>query len=281
MALEESPWGEMRVVDMDDARYLLVDGSLKAVAEPAPWDSHLPYITVMDIAKGFFSRPGQMLLVGLGGGAIAKRFAHENWQVDATETNPDITRLARTYFFLKDDEAQVYNMDGRRFLATHDKQYDLIILDVFNDRPFPSSLVSQEAFALIRSRLVPNGVLAMNIQAVGWHDKLIAAVGATARQEFGHVMMLPVAEPPDRYGDVVIFASNRELKLLADLPVPIDRFTPEYDRAHAWDSSFEPEAKGAIILTDDFNPSDIWAERANLVSRAELHAYFNKWGITR
>jgi len=37
----------------------------------------LPYVDVLDIAKLFFDEPGRMLLVGLGGGSVVKRFRGE------------------------------------------------------------------------------------------------------------------------------------------------------------------------------------------------------------
>jgi spermidine synthase len=199
--------------------------------------------------------------------------------VDAVEIDPVVTRIARAYFGLLRDEAKVYEMDARRFLITHDKRYDLIVMDTYGSSPIPFHLVTTEALALIRSHLVPGGILAMNVEAVGWHDVLIRSLAATANQQFDHVAVLPIAEPPDQFGSFVLLASDRALNLKDEPPVPQDRFTPEYDRAHAWDNRFEVDTAGIPVLTDDLNPIDIWAERANLEERRGLHALFSKPGI--
>jgi hypothetical protein len=107
---------------------------------------------------------------------------------------------------------------------------------------------------------------------------IVKSLAATAGRQFKHVIVLPIAEPPDQLGNLILLASNRSLSLEKELPVPMDRFSPEYDRAHSWDNRFEVNVKGITVLTDDLNPVDIWSERVNLVSRRELHAFLNERG---
>jgi len=279
IAAEDSAYAEIRVVDLDDTRYLFIDGGMHTGVDLATGESHFPYVHVLDIAKSFFRQAGEMLLVGLGGGSVVKSFVRDGWRVDAVEIDPVVTRMARLYFGLYESEAQVYTMDGRQFLMGHDKTYDIIVMDAFGSSSIPFHLVTEEAFGLIRSRLAPEGILAMNFEAVGWQDVIVRSLAATAGRQFKHVIVLPIAEPPDQLGNLILLASNRELDLKTELPVPMDRFSPEYDRAHAWDNRFEVDVKWAPVLTDDLNPVDVWSERVNLVSRRELHAFLNERGV--
>jgi spermidine synthase len=279
IAVEQSAYGEIRVVDLDDARYMLIDGGMHTGVDTATWDSFFEYVYVLDVAKGFFDRPGEMLLVGLGGGSVVKSFQRDGWRVDAVEIDPVVTKVARTYFGLRPDEAEVYEMDARQFLLTHEKEYDLIVMDAFGSSSIPFHLVTAEAFGLIRSHLKPGGILAMNVEAVGWRDLIVRSLAATAHQQFDHVTVLPIAEPPDQLGNLVLLASNRVLDLKEEPPVPQDRSTPEYDRAHAWDNRFEVDDAGIPVLTDELNPIDTWSERVNLVARRRLHEFFDKPGI--
>lgn len=280
LAVEQSAYAELRVVDRDDIRFMLIDGGTHTIVDRATGESVFPYVNVLDIPKGFFQEPGDMLLVGLGGGSVVKRYARDGWRTDAVEIDPAVTQLAREYFMLKPDEAQVFEMDGRQFLISSNKTYDLIIMDAFGSSAIPFHLVTKEAFALIRSRLAPDGVLAMNIEAVGWRDKLVLSLAATAKTQFEHVLALPIAEPPNKIGNLILLMSNRTLELAEDPPVPSYRFSPEYDRAHAWDNRFVPEIEDACILTDELSPVDVWAERINLVARKELHQVFKERGIS-
>lgn len=279
IAIEHSAYGEIRVVDIYETRYMLIDGGMHTIVDPMTWESRFPYVNVLDLSKWMFDRPGEMLLVGLGGGSVVKSFYRDGWKIDAVEIDPVVTKIARTHFGLLPGEAQVYDMDARQYLITHEKTYDLIIMDAFGSSAIPFHLVTAEAFNLLRSRLNPGGVLAMNVEAVGWHDIIMRSLAMTARSRFGHVTLLPMAEPPDQLGNLVLLASDRPIALEEEPPVPMDRFSADYHRAHAWDNRFEVDDPAAPILTDERNPVDVWAERVNLVARRELHEFFREHGI--
>ncbi len=95
LAVEQSAYAEIRVLERDGSRYLLIDGGTHTIVDPATWASSFPYVAVMDLTRDFFAQPGRMLLVGLGGGTLVKNFARAGWQVDAVEIDPVITRIAR------------------------------------------------------------------------------------------------------------------------------------------------------------------------------------------
>ncbi len=88
-----------------------------------------------------------------------------------------------------------------------------------------------------------------------------------------------MAEPPNALGNVVLLAANRPLALADEPGVPAGRLTPEYDRFHAWENRFAPDTRGARILTDDANPSDLWSEATNLATRKSLHEFFGGKGV--
>lgn len=280
IAIEQSAYAEIRVIDNKNVRYMVIDGGTHTIVDPVTWESFFPYVNVLDITKRFFHHPGEMLLVGLGGGSVVKDFARHNWQVDAVEIDPVVTRMAYEYFGLKESEATVYDMDGRQYLISHDKQYDIIIMDAFGSSSIPFHLVTVEAFGLVKSRLKAEGMMAMNIESVGWDDEIVPLLVATMKQQFENVLVLPIAEPPDQLGNLVLFASDRVLELDRELPLPSGRFSAEYDRIHAWSNRFELDPTGIEPLTDDLNPIDLIAERINLVARKGLHEYFDQAGLT-
>jgi spermidine synthase len=277
----QSPYGEIRVVDEDELRYLLINGAVHTVVDTSLYfDSVMPYVNVIDLARGYFDTPGRMLLIGLGGGSVAKRFHRHDWDVDAVEIDPLVIKLAHAYFGFDSTEARVYRMAGRRFLLSNNGVYDTIVLDAYGSSTIPFQLASREAFALMASRLSPDGVFVLNVQAIGWNDTIVRSLAATLGTQFSNVLALPTMEPPDQLGNVVLFASNRSLELREDPPVPTDRFSPEYDRAHAWDNRFAPERRGAPVLTDDRNCVDLWAEAINVLERTKLHGMFADAGVS-
>jgi spermidine synthase len=279
--IAQSPYAEIRVVDRKGLRYLLIDGGTHSIVKPGTPEIHLPYVHAAELVKELFRGPGDLLLVGLGSGSTAHLFARDGWKVDAVEIDPVVVRVAREHFALRPADAAIQVMDGRRFLASAGRRYDAIFLDAFGSSSIPFHLVTAEAMAAARARLRPGGVLALNVQAVGWHDPLVQSLGVTLRTRFPDVLALPIAEPPNRLGNLILIASDHPMEISDDaLGHPIDWLADPYlhwrilVRNHAWDNRFVPGSPAARVLTDDLNPADVWAERINLAARRDLHALF-------
>lgn len=281
----QSPYAEIRVLDRDGLRYLLIDGGVHTIVRPGGWSPQQRYVIVTELLKPIFARPGDLLLVGLGGGSAARVFARGGWRVDAVEIDPVVARVAREHFGLDPEIARVHLMDGRRFLMTEARRFDIVLFDAFGSSSIPFHLVTDEVFALVERRLAPGGVFAINIETRGWHHPLTHALMATLAQRFETVWALPTIEPPDRVGNVILLASHRPLAVSdEDLGDPVATLSDDYEhwrvlqRIHAWDNRFGPEPGWGPVLTDDRNPADLWAEGINLAARRELHAFFGLRG---
>ena len=286
VTLEQSAYAQIGVVDSDDARLLVIDGAIHTMVMRNTWEPLHRYAAGLGVCKFLFESPGRLLVVGLGGGAIVKSYAKDGWQIDAVEIDPAVTRIARQYFGLEDSEARVFDMDGRRFLSTRDETWDLIVLDAYGSSSIPFHLVTREVFGLVSRRLEPGGVLAINVEAQGWDDILVRALTVTLEEHFSTVLALPLAEPPNALGNLLVLAANRDLEFAPEklphpkdfLPFPTEHFAV-LQMNHAWDNRFHPETQGVPVLTDDLNPVDIWAERINLAARMSLHPYWSQRGF--
>lgn len=281
--LAQSPYAQIEVRDLNGVRFLLIDGGVHTAVRTDWWVSEQEYVIVSELAQEMFARPGRMLLVGLGGGAAARSFWHVGWKVETVEIDPVVVEVARRYFRITPQVTDIHLMDGRRFLRTTDERFDLLFLDAFGSSSIPFHLVTREAFALARSRLAPGGILMLNLEAKGWHDPIVNAVGATLGREFAHVLALPIAEPPNRLGNVIVLASDRALDLdEGRLGDPLGSLSDPYEhwrvlqRNHAWDNRFTP--RGGQVLTDDLNPVDLWAESTHLAARRDVRRFFGRAG---
>jgi spermidine synthase len=279
LAIEQSRYAELRVIDEQDARHLTLDGSAHALVDIRKWESHYPYVSLMDMPKYIHAKPGKMLLIGLGAGSLVKNYASEGWKVDAVEIDPAVVAIAKQFFSLQDEEATIYTMDGRQFLNMSKDKYDVILLDAFGSGSIPFHLVTSEVFQLMKSHLLDNGILAVNVDALGWHDIIVRSVAATLHTSFSNTIALPVAEPPSEVGNVVLLASDRPLTLereiIRDYTNLDFRFSNNYWKVHGWDNLFEPEITNAPVLTDDLNPIDVWSEDVNYAARLDWHGYFS------
>ncbi len=278
----QSTYGEIRVLEQNGSRYLLIDGAIHTAVNAADFRTEMRYVAALDLVRYFFDRTGSLLLIGLGGGCVAKNWAEKDWRVEAIEIDPVVAEMARRYFGLTTAEAAIQIIDGRQFLRQTRQKYEVIILDAFGSSSIPFHLTTVEVFDLMKSRLTSDGVLAINVESVGWQDALVQSLARTLKQGFAHVSALPISEPPNAVGNVLLLAAQRPLEFPEDwLGRPHDYISDDYahwavvQRNHAWDNRFFPDTSRAVILTDDRNPSDLWAERINLAVRRELTSIFS------
>jgi spermidine synthase len=276
----QSPYGEINVVEYREARFLLIDGSIHTFTDAESGDNLFPYVNVLDIPRLMFKDSGRALLIGLGGGSVARRLSIFQWHVDAVEIDPLVVRYAYDHFGLRTGDAVIHEMDGRRFLIETDDMWDLIILDAFGSGAVPFHLITEEMLELVSRRLRPGGIVALNVLTVGWKSEIVRSTAATLETSFRNVIALPIPEPPNTLGNVVLLAAHRPLELRSVLDRPYSRFSEEYDINHAWDNRFRPDTGNALVFTDDRNPVDLWGERINLVDRRHIREYFRDAGFS-
>jgi hypothetical protein len=128
-------------------------------------------------------------VLGLGVGTSAA-LSRVGDTVRFYEINPKVISLARGeggYFsFLSDTQAKVEVVEGDARISLEQElergesqAFDVLALDVFSSDSIPMHLLTEEAVALYRQHLAPQGVLAMHISNV--HLDLVPIVRAHAR----------------------------------------------------------------------------------------------------
>lgn len=105
-------------------------------------------------------------VVGLGCGVLAA-YGREQDEFDMLEINPAVQQIATEHFsFMDGCPATIRHHlgDGRLLLEKlSEAKFDLLVLDAFSSDSIPAHLLTTEAFALYRSRLAENGVLAVHV----------------------------------------------------------------------------------------------------------------------
>ena len=106
----------------------------------------------------------RVLVLGNGTGTYAKQCLRyfPGCTVEGVEIDGKITELAGRYFDLP-DEVKVAEYDGRAFLQDVDTQYDVILVDAYQDITIPFQMSSVEFFTMVREHLRPGGVMAVNM----------------------------------------------------------------------------------------------------------------------
>jgi spermidine synthase len=203
----------------------------------APYDLELTYTRCMMAFLPFHPQPQSILMIGLGGGSLAKFVYNRLPQVKTTviEINPQVVAAARDYFlFPADDERlQVITAEGGAFVGAHADSADVLMVDGFEDGSQASSLCNQEFYDDTYAALNQKGVLVVNLLS---REKVTKDCLKRIESSFDCSIARMSAKP---HGNLIVFAfkqpfgrsgweeaASRAKKLERELALPF----PEYIR---------------------------------------------------
>jgi spermidine synthase len=140
----------------------------------------------------------EVLVLGMAGGTMIQGYLRlfPDAHLTAVEIDPLVAQVARQYFGVKEGpNLEVHVCDARPFLAGTAKQYDVIGADLYAGSPeAPFYVLTREFFDLAQKRLHPNGVLIVNVLALGGDGTLAAPVSATMASVFPSVYEMPLPD---------------------------------------------------------------------------------------
>ena len=132
-----------------------------------PWDLELSYTRSMMAFLLFRPEPRSVLMVGLGGGSVAKFMRHylPEVQVRVLEIDPQVVAIARQCFLVPpdDDRFEVIVSDGAEYMARDDVRADVIMVDGYDAESHVEALATREFYADCRARLTAGGMLVVNL----------------------------------------------------------------------------------------------------------------------
>lgn len=165
------------------------------MSKASPWQLDVDYTRTM---MGFLllrPAPAHIVMVGLGGGSLAK-FCYRQLpgsRVTVVEINPHVIELRRHFQVPEDDERfQVLLGDGAAWLAAQPAACDVLLVDGFDHQGQPAALCSQRFYDDCFAALTPDGVLAVNLH----HDDADYPVWAERLQRSfgGNAVEIPAPE---------------------------------------------------------------------------------------
>lgn len=264
-----SNFGLMQVVETADGsrRFYLNNLLMQNSYDPATRQSVSVFTHLLHgLARAYHPEIRSVFCIGMGVGIVPQQFAREGAAVEVVEINPAVVPLAERFFGFEPGRVRLHLADGRWFAAVQTNQYDAVILDAFLGESPPAHLMTREAFAVLRQRLRPGGVLVMNsFGDTGRRDFLTASITRTLQAVFRSVRVHGAG-----LGNVFLVASDQPDLQFRRAP-EVQAFHPSV-RAEAreiLEGRFEPVSGDGLVLTDDFNPVDFHeaATRENLRKR--------------
>jgi spermidine synthase len=169
----------------------------------------------------FLPEPRHILMIGLGGGSLAK-FCYRHLpqtRISVIEINADVISLRQHFSIPPDDERfQIIHDDGATYVARTPLNLDVILIDAFDERGAAPSLASLDFYRQASQSLTPDGVLVVNLS--GQKTRYPLHVRGLCKAFDGTVVLVPVQVE----GNVLLFALKRPQ--LAEIPATLhDRAT--------------------------------------------------------
>lgn len=265
----ESAYNYIQVLN-DDGRYMLAlnEGqAIHSIYDPnnlitgGPWD----YFGLGPLFADNYdaSSVQSACIVGLAGGTAARELAeaYPGIGIDGVEIDSEIARLGREYFGLD----QVPNLsthikDGRYFLETTDKAYDIVAVDAYHQPYIPFQLTTKEFFELVQEHLTDDGVAVINVGRTDTDFRLVDVISSTMRSVFPYVFAVDV----DRYNNTMLFglssSASVESFLRHALALPEGSLVQVVSGLAQQSGNIRLGPEGGRVFTDDLAPVELYTD---------------------
>jgi spermidine synthase len=163
--------GKPFVFDHEDMRTLHFDGRFiqSAMSISAPDQLVLSYTRAMMALLLFHPEPRHILMIGLGGGSLAKYCYRKlpTTRITVLELESDVIALREKFAIPDDDERfQVIHADAVDYLTVMEEKVDVILHDGYAADGLAPSLGTEDFYRLCHAALDRDGVLVSNL----WGD---------------------------------------------------------------------------------------------------------------
>jgi spermidine synthase len=159
----------------------------------------------------FKPAPKSIVMVGLGGGSLAK-FCYRHLpgtQITVVEIDARVIALRDEFCVPADDHRfRIVCDDGARYMSNLSERVDVIMVDAFDTTGLAPTLAATDFYAHAAQRLSPNGLLVMNFSGEPARyrphtERVRAAFG-------GSRLLVPVVADDN----LLLFAFNKQISLL-------------------------------------------------------------------
>ena len=161
----------VEVSEEDGVRSLHLGGDAiqSSIRLARPDELALDYTRAMMAFLLFQPLPRDVLMIGLGGGSMA-RYIHQRMpgtRTTVVEINAKVLAAARSMFHFPADDARLKTeiADGADYVRDHAESADVLLVDGFDDGRQPAALCTQSFYDAAHAALRTGGVMVVNFMA--------------------------------------------------------------------------------------------------------------------
>ncbi len=198
---KESSYNYIQVLEKGDYRYLRLNEGQGVHSIYHPERTAYGGTWMQVLAAPFFNAPPfstsdvrNAAILGLAAGTTARQIteAYGPIPIDGFEIDPEIIRIGRDYFEMKQENLTAHAQDGRWGLQNQEQQYSLISIDAYRPPYIPWHLTTREFFGVVADHLTPEGVMVLNVGRTPTDQKLLSSLAATIQSVFPSVYIVDV-----------------------------------------------------------------------------------------
>ena len=220
----------------------------------------LGYSRFYHLIRHFRPQFDKTLIIGGAGFSFPKEYlrVYPQARLDVVEIDPQMTRIARDFFGLRDDPRMtIFHEDARMYINRAETgQYDAVLMDAFGSLfSVPHHLTTIEAVRELSRILKDDGVVVFNLGSAitGPSNGFLQAEMRTYMEVFPQVLLFKVRPEytDDRLQNLVIVASKsaQQMIMTNDDPEIADLLSQQYNGVVALENN---------ILTDDLAPVEYY-----------------------
>lgn len=158
----------------------------------------------------FKPNPRNIVMVGLGGGSLAK-FCHRHLRetrISIVEIDARVIALREEFCIPADDDRfRVVCDDGARYISRLAGCIDVLMVDAFDHVGVAPTLAASDFYAQAAQRLSPNGLLVMNFS--GESQRYVTHIEQIRAAFGGSTLLVPVAA----HDNLLLFTFKRRIPL--------------------------------------------------------------------
>ena len=214
----ESAYNYIQVVRVGDEIQLVLNEGVgihsiynpKQILTQGPWDYFMiaPYFNKPPFTQNQVRRA---CIIGLGAGTVPREInaAYGPIPIDGVEIDGAIVDIGRQYFHMNEPNLHVIVQDGRYYLQTTSRKYDIIGIDAYQQPYIPFQLATLEFFQEVRAHLTPSGVAVIDAGRTTKDFRLVEALAQTMRGAFTNVYIIDT----ERFMSSLIIGTNAPTSL--------------------------------------------------------------------
>ncbi len=251
---QDTPTGPQNNLILDEGHAVHSIYNPGALLTGGPWDYFM-------VAPYFNSdlRPADVrsaAIIGLAAGTVARDLTavYGPIPIDGVEIDSKIIDIGRRYFDMNEPNLNAIAQDGRYYITTSPKKYDLIGIDAYRQPYIPFHLTTRQFFQQVRDHLTPKGVAVINAGRTETDYRLVNVIASTMKAVYPNVYVIDLPKPqinsiivgtnqPTQLGNFAANAAaftNPELRQVASTAL---------SQGRVWEVTDAP-----LVFTDDWAP---------------------------